>query len=338
MDNNNQENLQNVVQPTDEVVAQETPVEEAQDPRLIHPVIIGELRKEKIGKPVMVIELFLLFGIVFAALPFIHNMLNDENSMLYRLIHPDQVINEPIIVDNPSTPEEFLDGSQINNLNTDQKIKFKNVVLRDISLSEGTVKCTISSYSGVINLDEQEYYMDVSSQSGNVIAHVKLTGTIDNVEKQVKLEASGVQFNNSLSYQGLIKEMKDSDYPNVQLTGVDERGYGSLVCKKGNRVITYGFRNNYLVSINDTSKVITSEHSGDEYINLLTLAKKKAEGLGVQASNVEEVEDGFVFTSNIQYESGYTIPNTVIDYDYYKQDTLVNKIDYAQKGKGFDCK
>ena len=49
MGENNQNNNQNVQPQTNE-----------QDPRLIQPEIIGELRKEKIGKPLIVIELFLL--------------------------------------------------------------------------------------------------------------------------------------------------------------------------------------------------------------------------------------------------------------------------------------
>ena len=44
------------------------------------PITLGELRKEKIGRPVLVLEMLVLFIIVLIALPIVNNMLNDENS------------------------------------------------------------------------------------------------------------------------------------------------------------------------------------------------------------------------------------------------------------------
>lgn len=336
MEDNNQVNVQNDVQPT----IQAAPVvEEQQDPRLIHAEIIGELRKEKIGKPIMVIELFLLFGIVFAALPFINNMLSDENSALYRLLHPDAVIDTPISQNNPGDEvNEFLDGSKLQLLSGESKIKYKNIILKDISLSEGTLTCTMYSYTGVVNLDDGEYYMVVSSSSGNELASIKLIGTIDNVEKQYKLRVAGIKFNNSLAYQGKIVEMTSDDYPAFQLTGVTEQGYASMICTRDDRTITYGFKNDFLISISDVDNVLHSAYSDDEYINQLTLSRKKAENLGTSVATVEENENGYIFTANIVLDGGYTIPTTVVDNNYYSLNTKVNRIAYAQKSKGFDCK
>ena len=54
------------------------------NPRDVEPVVIGELRKEKIGRPMIVIELAVLFVIVLVGLPMINSMMNDENSVLYK--------------------------------------------------------------------------------------------------------------------------------------------------------------------------------------------------------------------------------------------------------------
>ena len=53
-------------------------------PKDVEPVVIGELRKEKIGRPMIVIELGILFIIVLIGLPIVTSMMNDENSVLYK--------------------------------------------------------------------------------------------------------------------------------------------------------------------------------------------------------------------------------------------------------------
>ena len=126
MEDNNQNNQ-----------VQQEPTQPAQDPRLIQPEIIGELRKEKIGKPILVIELFLLFGIVFASLPFINGQLNDENSFLYKLIHGQGFGGGTVVTTTkPVTPgEEYLDGKELNLLQSDSKIRFNNIILKDIQIN-----------------------------------------------------------------------------------------------------------------------------------------------------------------------------------------------------------
>ena len=313
---------------------QQTTQEPAQDPRLIQPEIIGELRKEKIGKPILVIELFLLFGIVFASLPFIHGQLNDENSMLYKLVHGEPIGGTVVTTTKAATPgEEYLDGTKLNLLQSDSKIKFKNFVLKDFKINNNSISVVLFALSGTVNLNESEYYLEVSSTSGNILASLKLMGEIDNVEVEKVLDTGKVSFNNTLSYQGRIVEMKDNDYPEVSLSQ-DELGNAAMVCKKNNRKITYAFKNSYLVKINDEE---TAKSSDSNYINLLDAARKKANQLGTEVASVEEVGNGYKYVANIDLSGDYKIPNTVKDYDYYPANTLAKKISYAQKGKGYDC-
>lgn len=62
----------------------------------------------------------------------------------------------------------------------------------------------------------------------------------------------------------------------------------------------------------------------------------KANNLGVNAE-VEEVADGFSFTSVLDLEN-YKVPSSVVDYNYYLLDTEAKVINYTLNGKGFDCK
>ena len=328
MGENNQENVQPQVQQT-----------ETQDPRLIRPEIIGELRKEKIGKPIMVIELFLLFGIVFAGLPFINSQLNDENSKLYQIIHNK---GADVIVATTTTKQsdsEYADGSKSNIIASDLKMKYDSVVVEKVSLNTTGLTCTISAYNGVINLDEKDMYLELVSSSGTKITSFKLTGTIDNVAKEVKLESAKFTYNSTIGYQIRMVKMTDDDYPDVTLEGFtpDANGYASFVCSKDGRDLVYKFKNNYLIKITDEEKIIKSGYEEDEYINLLAAARKKASALGTSIASVEEVDNGYTFTASINLEGDYKIPDTVTDNNYYPTNTLAKKIVYAQASKGYDC-
>ena len=327
MEDNNQENVQ--TNNTQQL---------QQDPRLIHPEIIGELRKEKIGKPLMVIELFLLFGIVFAGLPFINSQLNDENSKLYQIIHGKEI---PVIATTTKVvaDSEYIDGKNNTIISSDIKLKFKNIIMKNINVTTEGVKCTLSAYTGVMNLDEENYYFELASANGTKIIAFKLVGTIDNVEREFLLKSSGFLYNGSIGYQGKIVSMTDDDYPDVTYPSYkpDSSNYASFVCKKDNRLITYKFKNNFLINIVDEVKVDHSDYDDDEYTNMLAAARKKATNLGSAIATAEETENGFEFIANIDLSGDYKLPNNVVDYDYYPTNTRAQKIAYAQTSKGYDC-
>jgi hypothetical protein len=327
MGENNQENTQ--VQTTQEV---------QQDPRLIKPEIIGELRKEKIGKPLMVIELFLLFGIVFAGLPFINSQLNDENSKLYQLIHGKQI---PIIATTTQKADnsEYTDASNNTIISSDIKLKYKNIIMKNVQVTAEGVKCDLSSYNGVMNLDEENYYFELASSSGTKLVAFKLVGTINNVDQEVLLKSTSFQYNANVGYQGKIVAMTDDDYPDITYSSYkpDANNYASFVCKKDNRTLTYKFKNNFLIRIIDEVSVDHNDYDDDEYTNLLDAARKKANNLGASIADAKETDDGFEYFANIDLSGDYKLPNSVVDYDYYPTNTRAQKIAYAQTGKGYDC-
>lgn len=311
------------------------PQENYVDTRSINAEVIGELRKDKIGRPILVIQLFVIFGIVLIGLPIVNSLLNDQSSFLYKMIHPDTgIVNTPTP---PITQNEFLDGHEEQPLQSGTTMKYENIVMKNFSLAGSSVTFDIYSYNGVLNLDKEAYFLEIySASTDNLITSVKLTGTYDNQTQRVSLTSYGLSFNGNYTYNGKIVEMTNADYPTHNINS-DESGIGSMVCTMNNRTIEYVFKNNYLIAIKDNQKVILSEQKDDNaYLNLKGTYETKASNLGDIAS-VEEDFDGFVFNTYIDLEN-YHIPSSVVDYDYYELDTESKVIYFTSKGKGFDCK
>lgn len=296
--------------------------------------VLGRLRKDKIGKPLLVIEIAALFALVFIALPIINNQLNDPNSTLSILIN-----GAPPVVNVPKdNTEEFSDGGTAQALTASTKMKKFNIVMENFSLTEDSLKCNMYSYNGLLNLDEKEYYLEIYSSSDNLLAAIKLTGTFDATSTPVDLSINGLNFNTGYKYLGKIVEMNEELYPDVELS-TDESGIGSFTCTlKEQRSITYTFKNNYLIKIDDQENVLLADYSSQEYLNKKKDFDTKKSNLGDIAS-VEENDTGFVFKATIDLEvPDYVVPESVLDYNYYKKDSLAKEINYALKGKGYDCK
>lgn len=301
------------------------------DPRTINAQVIGELRKDKIGKPILVLEMFALFAIVLIALPLVTGMLNDETSALYKLVY-----GSTVITPTPSTPvSEFQDGSIEQPLLSSTKMKMNNIVMSDFSFSGNELKFKMYSYNGLINMDEEPYFLEIYSNSKALLGTFKLTGTFDYQEQDIVLSSGNMNFNKNYSYFAKIVIMEDEDYPSVTITS-DESGIGSLTCKKDGNTIEYVFKNGYLINIKDTDHVKFSGKDNNEYLRLKREYESKSSALS-GISTIQEVTDGFIFTANIDLES-YQVPSSVVDYDYYKLDTEAKVVNYTQIGKGFDCK
>lgn len=305
------------------------------DPRTIQAEVIGELRKDKIGRPILVIQMFVIFGIVLVGLPIVTNLLNDQSSFLYKIFKGNTPVTPVTPVDTPKS--EFLNGGEEQQLSSSTNMKYENIVMRNFSLSGNYINCEMYSYNGVLNLNKENYFLEVySAGSKNKIAAVKLIGVFDNQVQKVSLTANQLSFNGSYSYVGKIVEMKDSDYPSYTIPS-DESGLGSMVCEMDGRELEYTFKNNYLISIKDNVKVeLKSQKDNQTYLNLKKTYEDKATSLGTNGY-VEEVADGFVFTSILDLEK-YKVPSNVVDYEYFDLDTEAKIINYNLMGKGYDCK
>lgn len=299
------------------------------DPRNVQAEVIGELRKEKIGRPMIVIELAILFIIVLIGLPIVNSMMQDENSVLYKFLNGSNTSS------NITTKQAYLDGSKEQSLLSTTVMKSGNIILKNFSLYNNTVKMTISSFNNVINLDEEEYYFEIlSSKKNSKLAAIKLTGTYDYQEKTVEFKTL-TNFNSNVTYVGKIVLLKDEDYPDYKLQ-TDESGIGGITCKKDSREIEYIFYNDKLMSINDTQVITKNGLTDEEYLNKKSEYDKLVINMGKLAT-LEETSDGLLYKANIDLEKS-TVPKNVVEYNYYVKDTNVKKVHYAMTGKGFDCK
>lgn len=311
------------------------PVESPFDPRTVQASVIGELRKDRIGKPILVLEMLVMFGIVMIALPIVYSIANDEKSALYKWIHRNDDI---IVVEDPGSNEiKYLDGSELQLLESNTSMKFNGIVIQSFKLGEGKINCRIYSLNEKINFDDEEYYLEVYSNSQDKIAAIKLSGIYDFTPKDTILTAGGLSFNANLKYYGKMVKMNDASYPEVTYNK-DSNEIGSFTCSNKNHIIKYTFKNDYLLSIEDTYKFVKTEFDDATYLELYSEYQSKSTNLGDSVSKTEEDADGFSFKAVLNLEGGYKIPETVRDNNYYEKDTKAKVIHYAETGKGFECK
>lgn len=299
--------------------------------------VLGELRKDKIGKPKLVLVLALLFALVLAGLPILNNMLNDTESVLYKFLYESPSSGGISKPQNTTKKKEYVDGSQLQQLSSSLVMMNDNIMMKNFKLSNGKIECTMYSYNGLLELDDEHYYLELYSNSKELLSYYKLGGTYDFQERKVVLERADTNFNTELKYFGKIVKKEEKDMPEVKITQ-DVNGIGNMTCEKGNNKFVYTFKNGYLIQIANTDKKLLNDMAPQEYLNLLADYRVKATKLTPFAT-VEEVEDGFVFNATVNLETaGYVLPSDLGDPNYYKLDTKAKVISYAMIGKGFDCK
>ena len=177
------------------------------DPRTIEAEIIGELRKDKIGRPILVVQMFIIFGIVLISLPIFTSLLNNPSSFLYKMFNSNGISDAPVTPSDDKR-EEFLNGGVEQQLASSTNMKFENIVMRNFTLNGNYLNCEMYSYNGVLNLDKENYFLEIySSGSKNKIASVKLVGSFDNQVQKVSLTANQLSFNGNYSYVGKIVEI-----------------------------------------------------------------------------------------------------------------------------------
>ena len=310
------------------------PIQNSVDPKTVKPEVLGQLRTEKIGNPSMLIAFAAIIAIVLLLLPIGSTMLQNPNSALYKMIYGKQ---EEVIQDDKK--EEFEDGTKIQELRSDTALKVGNLIIKNFTLSTGTVQCEISSFNGILDLDSEDYYMNLysSSKEADLIGYVKLTGKdYDSTTTPVTLYNQSLKFNTTHTYYGkVIKKSGEKDYDAYDVNS-DESGIGSITCKRNTREIEYVFENNYLIQINDQVREKVRNYKNDEYLSLLKTYQDKAKVIGSSATVTEE-EEGFTYLAKLNMK-GFKLPDGLDDTNYYKENTLAKVIIYSEIGKGYDCK
>ncbi len=317
------------------------------DASQLEPVTLGVLRKEKIGNPLLAIELFVMLIVVLLSAGSITQSLTDPNGFLHGIVYG--VTGQEI----PGT--EVIDNNKELNILNMQKLTDESTFIYKNNIMIKNLKITENYMEGVmytkdkkeIDLDKENYYLLIypgsSQNESSVQGAFKLVGVITGYETSFKYTLANVKFNSNLSYYGhMIEADKSYVYPEHEIE-MDEVGLGTLTCSKDQRKIVYTFKNKFLITINDNVNYLHSTALSNEiYLAAYKEYETKKNKYGDIAS-ISEGDDGFVYICNIDLEAEkfeYPADN---DPEYYSQQLSgessdVDVIYFAMTGKGYDCK
>lgn len=298
------------------------------DPRNVQAEVIGVLKNDKVGKPSFIVIFSVLLVGIMIALPYINSYINDEDGFIYKMLHPDAVQNN----NNPYIPSGYADGSQIQILNETSKFKFDNIIISKCSVSSDTIKCMISSYNGIIDLDQSDYALEIYSNTKNLMGTIKLYGSYDFNEKEIELHDNKLNFNTSLSYYGKIITITEESIPDIELT-TNEMGEQAITCRKDGEYILYTFKDYNLIRIQESLNIKNEDET--KYNELLEKYQTKSNNLPNNAS-IMQYSDSFTYTLNVDLNNSM-IPDEYKTTNYYELNTSAKKIHYSQSSKGYDC-
>lgn len=314
------------------------------DAKDLEAVTLGVLRKEKIGNPMLAIELFVMLIVVLLSMGAITESLTSNDGFLHGIFYKVTGIDTST---DPDKPQGDLNLKVTQKLTDESTFVYDNIVIKKVKITDNYMEGLMATKNNQeINLDEMELYMLIyppSDQSdGAEVGIFKLTGTINSVDTQFKFTLANVNFNDRLNYYGKVKDYKNLKYPSKTLE-LDEAGKAKLTCTKNDREIEYVFKGISLVEIHDRVTYLHSSVTDNAvYLKDYNLYEQKKNRYGDIAS-IEETDDGFVYICNIDLTvEGFKYP-AINDPEYYSpslsaESTDIEVIHFAMTGKGYDCK
>ncbi|MBQ3021072.1 MAG: hypothetical protein IJD92_02465 [Bacilli bacterium] len=297
------------------------------------PVVIGKVKKNKTGKPLVVLILFLFIGSIVLFLPTITDYFKDYNII--------DLVKEGKIIDFFINHENYIEKenttttvkiSETNNLLINSKtiLKYNNFTLTNFNITKEKIDFKINTSTN-INFDKSKYYL-VLKQNNKEIATIKLIGEVKGSIDYTFNFAD--KLNNIVEVYGEIKIIQETDYPKFTLSS-DETGISSLICTKKDDTYEYIFNDNLLSKIKQNYIFNDIGNTNDYYQQYrnYTLIMDKINSNGGTASIVETYT-GFTFTTDIDLN----IYQEQINYNYYSLNTKSNIINFEMIAKGYDCK
>ncbi|MDD4188174.1 MAG: hypothetical protein PHX04_05420 [Bacilli bacterium] len=292
------------------------------------PIVLGTLKKEKSSKPIFV---FIVLGILIATVfsfPYIEDYVKSPDNFIGKIYT--SIFGEEEIIEEDNVIEEdslFILNSQTN-------INIYNINLTSISLNNNIITYNLKAINNTLNLDNNNYFLEIYGSNKNLLERIKLTGNLTNKIEERTFTFHDLKFNSGTSYYGKIIILKDEEYEEVILS-TDESGIASITCQKLSDKYEYTFENYLLKRINhtyaftDTSNLDYYLSLFEEYSNLV----KTINNLGASAS-ITETNEGFVFTASLDLEK---LINNLNNRYYYLLNKQAKIINYDMKLEGFIC-
>lgn len=297
------------------------------------PIILGKVKKESAGKPMVIVIVFLFIGSIILFLPTIINYFGDYS--IIDLIKNGQIIdfftNHDAYVNKSigttSNTQTEIQSTKII-LNSKTTIKSKNFTLTNFKIEKENIKFDINPEEK-INFDEQNYYLLIT-KNNKTLSTIKLTGTVNQTSEYTFEFIQPLE--DIVELEGKIQEI--TEFPDF-IVSSDESGLGSLICEKDSYKIEYILNNNQLIKVKETFNYLDNGNES-EYIKLFEEYTKISTEINNSNATATIVENysGFVFTTDIDLS---TYSSKKINYNYYSLNTKTNKINYEMTAKGYDC-
>ncbi|MFA6777781.1 MAG: hypothetical protein WCR80_05010 [Bacilli bacterium] len=291
------------------------------------PIVLGTLKKEKSSKPIFV---FIVLGIIIAsvfALPYVEDYVKTSDNFIGKIYT--SIFGEEEIIEEETIPTDshFILNNQTN-------INLYNINLTNINLNNNTITYNLKAVSNTINLDEDNYFLEIYGSNKNLLERIKLTGNLTNNIEERTFTFQDLKFNSSTNYYGKIIILKDEEYEEIVLS-TDESGISSITCQRLGDKYEYIFNNYLLKKINHTY-TFTDISNINYYLSLFeeyTNLAKTINSLEASAS-ITETNEGFVFTASLDLEK---LDNNLNNSFYYLLNKQAKIINYDMKTEGFIC-
>ncbi len=295
----------------------------------IESVNLGELKKEKTSKPLLVIFIFGVVITITILIPVINDSISDPDSFLGGLYY--KVFNKEVPDNTPKGTENRV------LLNQDTVIKHENFSLSKFDLEDDSIIYNVKSLDGTSDvLDTTSYYLELYDENQKVIKTIKLLGDITENSTNMIIVLPDMNFAKNSNYYGKILDITEFEEIDIPI----HNGYGVLSCTKFAEEYKYLFQNNSLKRIEHK---ITDNNPSDEknYLQSLSFYRTRADFFNNISPNMATVEE-----TSIGFESLVTFDLATFDlstmeyyynYNFYNLNDEASRIKFEMIAKGFMC-
>ena len=303
------------------------------------PIVLGNVKKGKTGRPLLVLILFLFIGAVLIILPILNNYFDGYNiielikdgELISFIQNHEQYVNDKYMKDTKTTTTTTQNQEQeITYINKKTVIEYNNFNINNFVLSESNITYTINTSTN-INFDKSNYYLILTKDNNKT--YIKLTGEINGSE--IYTFDFLTPLSTIVEVEGSIKEVSKTDYKNITLSSNDY-GVATLTCNKNSEYYVYTFKNNNLISIQETYRY--TKNDNEDFETIYQDYEKYSNNIELLGgtSHLLRTQSGFTLLNSIDLNTYNFSEN--INYNYYSLNTVPKIINFEMEAKGFDCK
>lgn len=296
------------------------------------PVVLGNLKKDKSSKPILVIIIFALLLSTCFGLPYIKDYINNNDNEFTRFYksHFGSITDDTTTDTSVTTTKANI----YTTLNKTTSLKYDTLTITNFVITGSVITYDIIS-SKIVILDEQNLYLEIYGSDSSLIGRVKLIGTYQK-DTKISVSSSLVNFklNASSTYGGKVVTLNTEQYPDVTISN------DTLTCLKDDETYVYTFKNAALIAIDQKYNY---KKSDDLTIYMDKLNKSNMKTALIKTyenctSSTEENDTGFTFLATLDMTKiKRTNLNDYIDYNIYDLNTAPKTINYEMQTKGYKC-